>query len=149
MTVIGVVETTDPKGNKHFVTGSMDGNIVMSLEGAIMKITHEPQERRVPIGGKIALPVKVSRTVKCRSEAKIEIVPDEEFPELFTAETITLPDGQSAATVQVKVAAEPRAVGLRKIIIRSTALQDGKWPAVSESAIPVVIEAGETVASAK
>ena len=149
MTVIGVVETTDPKGNKHFVTGSMDGNIVMSLEGAIMKVTHEPQERRVPVGGKIALPVKVSRTVKCRSEAKIEIVPDEEFPELFTAETITLPDGQTAATIQVKVAAEPRAVGMRKIIIRSTALQDGKWPAVSETAIPVVIEAGETVASAK
>lgn len=147
MTLMGVVETTDPKGNKVFVTGSMDGNVVMSIEGGILKTTCEPQERRVPLGGEITIPIKVSRTVKCKSPATVEIVPDENFPQLFTAEAATLPVNQSSVVLKIRVADEAAAAGVRNITIRATALQDGKWPAVSETVVPLLIEAPKSVAT--
>lgn len=147
ITLLGMVETTDPKGNKVFVTGSMDGNVVMSMEGGILKTTHEPQERRVRLGGEITIPIKVSRTVKCKSPATVEVVPDEDFPQLFTAETITLGVNQPAAAVKIHVAEEAAALGVRNVTIRATALQDGKWPAVSETVVPLVLEAGRATAS--
>lgn len=147
MTLIGVVETVDPKGNKVFVTGSMDGNVVMSIEGGILKTTHEPQERRVRLGDEITVPIKVSRTVKCKSPATVEIVPDEDFPQLFTGEAVTLDVTHPTAALKIRVANEAAAAGVRNVTIRATSLQDGKWPAVSETVVPLVLEADDATAS--
>jgi hypothetical protein len=149
--VIGVTEVADPKGKKRQVIGAMDGLIVMSLEGALLKLSHDPAERSVAPGGEIDIPVKVSRTVRIPEPAKVEVVPDEENPTLFTAEVVTLAPQQSSAVIRVRVSADlnltgPRAVGPRTIKLRATALEKGKWPAVSETAVPIVIEAPKSVA---
>ena len=64
MNVIGVVQIPDPKGNVRHVTGNMDGLIVMSIEGALLKLTHEPAERTAALGSQIEIPVRVSRNAR-------------------------------------------------------------------------------------
>lgn len=139
--VIGVAEVADPKGNVRHVTGIMDGLIVMSLEGALLKISHEPLERDVALGGTISIPLKVSRTAKLTQSARVEVVPDEEFPGLFAAEPIELSADKSLFELPVRVGQQAAAVGARTIRIRVTSLQDGKWPAVSETAVAVQVQA--------
>ena len=93
--------------------------------------------------------VRVSRTVKLRVPTKVELVPDPDFPALFTAEPVTLPLNQSSAVFRIRVAREVKAAGERSVVIRATGLQDGKWPAISETRIPLILERGKAVAIAK
>ncbi len=135
--VIGVAQVPDPKGNVRHITGIMDGLIVMSLEGALLKLTHEPAERTVTPGSTIEIPLKVSRTVKLPVAAKVELIPDENDPQLFTAETLNVPASQGTGVMKVRVDPQTQFKGERQIVIRATAMQDGKWPAVSETRVSV------------
>jgi len=147
--LMAVVEVPDPKGNKRFVTGTMDGQIVMSIEGALLKTTHETQERRAAPGTVIEIPIKVSRTPKLPRSARLEVVADADEPDVFTAELIELSVKQSTAVVKVLISKDAKKLGLRHIVIRATALQDGKWPAMSETQVPVILQAADTLATAK
>jgi hypothetical protein len=144
--VIGVTEVADPQGNKRQVTGAMDGLIVMSPEGSLLKISHEPAERIAPLGGELEIAVKVSRVPKLPQDAKVELVPDEDYPGLFTAESTVLPKGATTAVFKVRIANDPKAVGRRSVKFRATVMQDGRWPAISETAVPVDVEAQPAVA---
>jgi hypothetical protein len=44
------------------------------------------------------------------------------------------------------VANDPRALGPQSIKFRATALENGRWPAVSETSVAVAIEAPKSVA---
>lgn len=147
MNVIGVVQVPDPKGNVRHVTGNMDGLIVMSLEGGLLKITHEPAERVVAAGSQIEIPVRVSRSAKLPAEVRLEVVAPDEFAGLFTADPIVLPPTESTAIVKLRIAADARLAGERQVTIRATALQNGRWPAVSETAVPLLIEPGPVAAA--
>lgn len=148
MNVIGVVQVADPKGNLRHVTGNMDGLIVMSLEGALLKITHEPAERTVATGGTIEIPVRVSRSAKLPAEVRLEVVTPADLAGLFTGEPVILSPTESTAVVKVKLALDSPLVGKREVTIRATAMQNSQWPAVSETAVPIVVEPGPAVAAA-
>jgi hypothetical protein len=149
MNVIGVVQVPDPKGNVRHVTGNMDGLIVMSIEGALLKITHEPAERTATPGGQVEIPVRVSRSAKLTGEVRIEVIASGELSDLVTAEPIVLPPSDSAAVVKVRLAEDARLAGQRQVTIRATALEKGLWPAVSETNVPVVVEPVAAVAAGK
>jgi hypothetical protein len=102
----------------------------------------------VPLGGAIDIPVRVSRSVKLPAEVKLEVVATEGDPTgLITAEPLTVPASQGAAVVKLKLADDARLVGLRHVTIRATALQNGKWPAISETTVPLAVEASAAVAA--
>ncbi len=147
--VIGVVQVPDPKGNIRHVTGVMDGLIVMSLEGGLLKLSHEPKERPVKLGGTIEIPLKVSRSVKLPEQARIELIPDPEMPTLATADPLTVAENQSAVTLTVRIGNDKSLVGRRNVTIRATALQQGKWPVVSETQVPLFIESSDGNVAAK
>lgn len=148
MNVIGVVQVPDPKGNIRHVTGVMDGFIVMSLEGALLKLSHEAAERSVALGGQIEIPVRVSRSATLPLPAKIELVAAGPLAGLITAEPINLAPSESSAVVKLKLANDPHLLGNREITLRVTALRDGKWPCISETTVPLLIEARPPVAQA-
>ena len=146
MNVIGVVQVPDPKGNVRHVTGNMDGLIVMSIEGALLKLTHEAAERSASLGSQIDIPVRVSRNAKIPVEAKIEVISEGELTGMFTGDPIVLPANQSEAVVKVRLSSDARLAGHRQITIRATALEKGLWPSVSETHVPVLIEPAAAVA---
>ncbi|WP_254507970.1 PPC domain-containing protein [Anatilimnocola floriformis] len=137
MNVIGVTPIADPKGNIRHVTGIMDGFIVMSLEGALLKLTHEQQEYVAAPGSTIDIPLKVSRTVKLPVTADLVLVTDKHS--IFTADAVQLPPATNQHLLKLKIAADAKP-GLHLATIRATAMQDGKWPAVSETTVAVYVE---------
>lgn len=137
MNVIGVTPIADPKGNIRHVTGIMDGFIVMSLEGALLKLTHEQQEYVAAPGSTIDIPLKVSRTVKLQVPAEVSLVSDKSS--IFTADAVQLPLAVNQHTLKLKIAANAKP-GLHHATIRATAMQDGKWAAVSETTVAVYVE---------
>lgn len=138
--VIGVTPIADPKGNIRHVTGIMDGFIVMSLEGALLKLTHEQQEYVAAPGSTIDIPLKVSRTVKLPVAADVVLVGSDEKNSVFTADAVQLPQSVNQHTLKLKIAADAKP-GLHLATIRATAMQDGKWPAVSETVVGIYVEA--------
>ena len=139
--VIGVAQVADPKGDVRYVTGVMDGFIVMSLEGALLKLSHEPSERIVTLGETIEIPLKVSRSVKLHEVVRLELVPDENNPYLALAEPVSVPANEVATTLLLRIGNDPILVGERTVTIRATAMQNGRWPAISETIVPLLIQA--------
>lgn len=137
--VIGVTPIADLKGNIRHVTGIMDGFIVMSLEGALLKLTHEQQEYVAAPGSTIEIPLKVSRTVKLPVAADVVLVGNGEKGSVFSADPVQLPPSTNQHVLKLKIAADAKP-GLHLATIRATAMQDGKWPAVSETTVGVYIE---------
>jgi hypothetical protein len=137
MNVIGITPIADPKGNIRHVTGIMDGFIVMSLEGALLKLTHEQQEYVTAPGSTIDIPLKVSRTVKLPVPADVALVGDKNS--IFTADAVQLPQAVNQHVLKLKIAADAKP-GLHHATIRATALQDGKWAAVSETTVGIYVE---------
>jgi hypothetical protein len=147
MNVIGVVEIADPKGNVRHVTGAMDGLIVMSLEGALLKVSHEPQERVVRAGTTVEIPLRVSRSVKFSAPARVQLVASDAWAGQITAEPVALAVGETSAIMRLRVAEDVRVLGRQEVTFRATALEDGKWPVVSETAVPIHIEPSNSTAA--
>jgi hypothetical protein len=138
MNLIGMVQVPDPQGKLRHVCGAMDGQIVMSLEGALLKLSHEPQERVVRPGEMIEIPVRVSRSAKLHGEARVELAPDPDGAVIATAEPVTLRADESSAIVRVRVGTSETA-GDHAVRLRATLMQHGRWPAVSETVVPLHI----------
>ncbi len=147
--VIGVTQVPDPKGNIRHVTGVMDGLIVMSLEGALLKLSHEPKERVVKLGSTIEIPLKVSRTVKLPAKARVELIADPELPTLATADPLTVAEDQSAVNMTFRIGSDKSLVGRRSVTLRATVMQHGQWPVVSETVVPLFIESADGSVAAK
>ncbi|WP_425613721.1 PPC domain-containing protein [Anatilimnocola sp. NA78] len=137
MNVIGVTPVADGKGNIRQVTGIMDGFIVMSLEGALLKITPEPQEYVAAPGGTIEIPLKVSRTVKLPVPADVLLSGEKNSP--LSADALQLAPSEGQCMLKIKIAPDAKP-GVYQAVIRATAMQDGKWPAVSETTVPIYVE---------
>ena len=144
--VIGVAQVADPKGNVRHVTGIMDGFIVMSLEGALLKLSHEPSERVVTLAETIEIPLKVSRSVKLHEAVRLELVPDDNNPHLAVAEPVNVPADEVSATMSLRIGTDPTLVGERSVTSRATAMQNGRWPTLSETVVPLVIQIPSAVA---
>ncbi len=137
--VIGVTPIADPKGNIRHITGIMDGFIVMSLEGALLKLTHEQQEYVASPGGTLEIPLRVSRTTKLPIPADVILVGSGEKTNSLTADAVQLPPTVNQHAMKVHIAADAKP-GEHHAIVRATALQDGKWPAVSETTVVIYVE---------
>ena len=55
----------------------------------------------------------------------------------LSAEPLTVPVTQTEAKVHIQTRADARLTGVVKIKLHVTALQDGRYPAVSEIEVPV------------
>ena len=67
---------------------------------------------------------------------------------MITADPINLAPAESSAVVRLKLADDPRLVGQREGTLRVTALQHGKWPCISETTVPLLVEPRPAVAQA-
>jgi hypothetical protein len=72
--------------------------------------------------------------------AKVELVPSEELNDCLSAEPLTVPVTQSEVSLHIQTRADARLNGVVKVKLRVTALQDGRYPAVSEIEVPVMFK---------
>ncbi|HTE21204.1 MAG TPA: PPC domain-containing protein, partial [Armatimonadota bacterium] len=97
MILIGVTKVPDPKGNVRYLVSPMDGRITMSMEGALLKVSHAPEERTVRAGQAFRIPIKIGRSAKLPTEVRLELLLPEELAGMLNAETVVLPPDKSEA----------------------------------------------------
>jgi hypothetical protein len=111
--------------------------VTMTMEGALLKVSHHGHELAARPGRSFTVRVKVARSARLPEPVRLELRPPEELAGLLRAEPVVVPPGQAEVDFPVTAADDPRVVGEHTLTIRGTALERGYLPAVSETAVAV------------
>jgi len=137
MALVGVVQVPDARGKVRYLVTPMNGQITMSIEGSLLKVSHDTQERSVRPGEAFVIPVKVGRSAKLAEPVRLELRLPDELTGLLTAEPVVVAPGQSEALVRITWTKDASIRGEHTLTIRGMALQGGKLPVVSETNVPI------------
>ena len=134
--LIAIAQIPDPKGKIRYVQAAMDGQITMSIEGAMLKLLHPSEELVVPIGAPFELTLKLAQSNKLKEPVNLELIIPDEIKGLVTFSPMVWPTNSD--TLKIKVATKPEAkmVGQWVLTARVTT-QFEKHPVVSETGIEV------------
>ena len=135
MELIGVIRVPDARGKPRYLVTPMSGRITMSIEGALLKLTHAARDVRLRPGDTAAVPVTILRSAKLTEPVKLELVVPDELVGAVTAEPLTVAPTQATAEFRVTCPKGAKAEGEYTFTIRGTALRDGKWRVVSETEV--------------
>jgi hypothetical protein len=131
MGMIAMAKVPDPKGKVRYLVNDITGFVTMTMEGPLLKVSPEESERVVPSGRPFELEVKVSRLTKLAESVRLELRVSEELAGKLKAEPVIVPVGKEHAVFRITPFGDLR--GVHAITIRGTALQDGRYPAISEA----------------
>jgi hypothetical protein len=114
----------------------MDGQITMSIEGAMLKLLHPPEELVLQSGAPFELTLKLAQSNKLKEPVNLELIIPDEIKGLVTFSSMVWPTNSD--TLKIKVATKPEAkmAGLWVLTARVTT-QFEKHPVVSETGIEV------------
>ena len=137
MTIMGFAWIPDPQGKLRAVTKATNANVTMILEGALLKVT--PQRRMITLrpGQSQQVSVRVFRSAKLPVPVQLELIAPPDIGHRVMADPITVPVGTEEVALKVQSSASADWTGDHPLRIRATALQDGKWPAISEADLPL------------
>ena len=136
--VHGVAAKPDPTGKIRYLTKAGDCRITMIMEGALLKLTADASEQSVRPGDSLAVPVRISRSAKLPVAATVALEVPAEAAGLLRADPLRLEPGQDQGTLVIRSKADPRLEGPWSLRLRATAMQQGQWPVISETELPVV-----------
>jgi hypothetical protein len=114
----------------------------MTLEGALLKLTHETRELRGAAGEPVAVRLKLSRAEKLKGPALVELMVDDETRDLFRADPLTVPAGQTEAVLRVEPRPGGQPAGRHTLSFRATVMQEGNLPVIAHTSARY--EAGST-----
>lgn len=135
MALVGVVRVPDGRGKERYLVASMKGQITMSIEGSLLKVSHDARELTARPGETIAIPVTVLRSAKLTEAVRLELRLPDDLAGCLTADAVVVPAGQGTAVFRV-TRKDARITGEHSITIRATSLLAG-LPVVSETTVPV------------
>lgn len=138
MITVAVAKVADPRGNVRHLMTLMDGRITMAMEGALLKLTHHPEERTVRSGTSFRVPVKIARSPDLSLPVRVTLVLPEELQGMVQAEPLLLEPGKSEGEITLTTTANPVLLGDQALTLRATAMQPGELPVISETQVPVL-----------
>jgi hypothetical protein len=135
MVVLGMARQRDPAGNLRYVTQPADARITMILEGALLKVSHAANELTASIGDEFEIPFSISRSAKLRTPVSVQLhVPDELAGLIQCVPAgLTLSTEENHGVLKVQTASASRLLGRWNLQIKAIAVQDGKWPVISQA----------------
>jgi hypothetical protein len=141
MGMIATVQVPDAQGRVRHLVAPITGFITMTIEGALLKLSHAEGELHAATGGSFDVRIKLARATKLSGPVRLELRLPEELAGLVTAEPVEIPAGQSEADFRVTASADPRLLGWQTLTIRGTAWPAPDLPVVSETSIEVEFQA--------
>lgn len=141
LAVVGMAKVADPRGTLRYVLAPMQGQVTMSIEGALLKLVHTGGELAVQPGQSFAVPLKVARTPKLAETVRLELIVPQQLVGVVKAEAIVLAPKQENVELQVTTDADGRLAGNWTFTVRASALRDNH-PIVSEAAFEVEFVTG-------
>src|SRR5262249_43728593 len=131
MGMIAIAKVADPKGKVRYLVNDITGFITMTMEGPLLKVSAEQSELRTRPGQPFDVNLKISRLTKLNELVRLELRLPDELAGKFKAEPVMVPVGKEHAVVRITPLAD--LPGVHAIVIRGTAMQDGRYPAISEA----------------
>jgi hypothetical protein len=137
MALVGVVRVPDRHRKVRYLVTPMQGQITMSIEGSLLKVSHDAREVAVRPGETQAIAVTVLRSAKLTESVRLELRLPDDLAGCLGADAIEVPPGKDTAVFRITRAKDARITGEHSITIRATALQGGHLPVVSETTVLV------------
>ncbi len=141
MILVAMGKVRDPRGNERCVLTDVDGRITMSMEGALMKLAAEEPAPEGRLGSVVEVPIRLQRSPRLAESARLELVEEDAASGgsagEFKIDPLELPAGTQAAVVRLRLPTDPSVVGDHAVTLRAVALQDGRWPVVSQTTLRV------------
>jgi hypothetical protein len=135
MAIIAVAKVADPKGKARYLVSDISGFVTMTMEGALLKITSDDEERRLPAGAPFDVNLKVARLTNLAEPVRIELIAPKGLARQLEVEPVIAIVGQERVAVRVTPSAN--LTGHVTFKLRATALQDGKYLVMSETPVRV------------
>jgi hypothetical protein len=135
MAVIGVARVPDPKGKVRHLVGEITGFITMTMEGSLLKIAAPDADLTVLAGQAFDVRLEVARLTKLTEPARLELRVPEGLKGQLEAKPVTLDAKTKTAVLHITTGALLR--GRHTLTIRAMAMQDGKYPVISETTVSV------------
>ena len=142
MVIAAMAKVVDAQRKDRYVMAP-SGRLCMILEGSLMKVDGGDAEIEARPGDSFEVAVDILRRPKFTENVTLEITAADDVDDLFKTAPVVVSMGETRATIRVATTADPRLYPEQELRIRATALQEGKWLAVSETAVTVVF--GNTV----
>jgi len=139
MGIMAEVKVADPKGTVRTLLAPIDGFVTMTMEGALLKLSHADGELAAKPGEPIVVRIRLARSARLVEPVKLELVPGE-LGDAAKAEPVIVKPGQSEAEFRISVA-PGKPIGEQSFTIRGTAVQPGNLPVISETAVRVAFPA--------
>lgn len=117
----------------------------MIMEGALLKLAADRTEHMAAPGDVCEIPVRVSRSAKLSQEVTVELGVPEEIRGLLHAEPVVLPAGIDHGVLRVTSVADSRLAGPWGLRVSATAMQDARWPVVSETTVQLQYSESQVV----
>src|SRR5262249_29646654 len=127
----------DLRGRVRYQVNEITGFVTMTMEGALLKISAVDPELTVPAGRPFDVRLKVGRVTKLAAPAHVELGLPGALAGKLRAEPATVPVGKEEAVL--RIIPTVALTGIHTFTIRATALQDGKYPAISQTSVTVVL----------
>lgn len=140
--VHGVVAVPDPKGNVRNLTKPGNARITMIMEGALLKVSTENSDVVTSLGEVQEITVNVSRSPKLPLPVKVELIVPDEATGFISAAPLTIEPDKTSGVLQIVSGTDEQLRGQWNLLVRATAMQDEKWPVISESEIRVEYTSG-------
>jgi len=137
MALVGVLKVADARGTERYLVTPMSGQITMSIEGALLKVSPQAGALRIRPGDSLVVPVSVLRSAKLTEPVRLELQLPEELQGLLKAEPVTVTPGQTTVEFRITCANDAKSKGRHSLTIRGTALQQGHLAVVSEASLSV------------
>ncbi len=135
--VHGVVAVPDPKGTIRYLTKPGNARITMIMEGALMKLTAGNVDAVAKTGSVVEIPVTVSRSPKLSLPVTVRLEVPWEAKDCLNAEPVILAADQDSAMLRIQTVNDSGLTGQWSLTLTATALQDEKWPVVSQTDVKV------------
>jgi hypothetical protein len=135
--VHGVVAVPDPKGTVRYLTKPGNARITMIMEGALLKLTAGNNDSVVPIGSVLEIPITISRSPKLPLPVTVTLDVPEEVQGLLKAEPVIIAADQSTGILRIESQADNTLAGQWTLGLTATAMQDDRWPVVSQTDIRI------------
>lgn len=136
MILNGSVQVADPRGNVRTLLQRQILRIGLLPEGALMKLSHAPQEYEAAPGEELRIPLALVRSPEFSVPVEISLVPDAAAP--MTAAPLQLATHQLDCEMAVTIPIDAIG-GERTLTFRARGLKDGQWPVLSETTLRVSI----------
>lgn len=137
MVVMGVAKVKDPQGKVRYLTKPANARITMILEGALLKVSHQARELTVSPGESFTIPVRIARSVKLQGNVTVGLDVPKQLRGLVSCAPVVIPADQLSANLVVKTTAGKSLAGRWRFAVKANALQDKRWPVVSQTIVSV------------